>query len=439
MKLALLAPAGAMYRYNGTFKRSLHYAPITLTTLAAYVPEDIEVVIYDETIEAIPLNLDADIVGITAITGTSERAYRYADYFRKKGKKVIMGGPHPTLCPEEASRHANSVVIGRAEKLWTKIMEDCKIDNLKRIYVQEECGLENMKLPKRELLKGDRYISINSIEATKGCTLDCSFCVGKAMYKDFKKRPIKEVIAEIETFQKKEVLFIDLNLIGERDYARKLFKEMIPLKKWWFGLATSDLVHDDELIKLMAKSGCKGILIGFEAVTKDSLKAMNKGVNVQTDYHLLMKKLHSYDIAVNGTFVFGTDGDDKDVFKRTVDQVIKMKVDLPRYSILTPFPGTKLYKELEDQGRIFERNWSMYDVQHAVFEPKQMTAKELQEGAIFAWRETYKLNSIFKRISRVSLIAPVLFATNFGYRNYANKLEDFNLDKMSDNTDIPIL
>ncbi len=402
MKVALLAPAGAMYRFNGTFKKAIHYAPLTLSTLAAYIPEDIEVVIYDETIEKIPLELDADIVVMTSITGTSERVYKYARYFKSKGKKVILGGPHPTLCPEEAIQHCDSVVIGRSEWLFTEIMEDARNNSLKKFYVQKENSLENLKLPKRELLKKERYVSINSID-----------------------------------FKKKEVLFIDLNLIADRNYAKKLFIELTPLKKWWFGLATSNLVHDDEMIRLMAKSGCKGLLIGFEAVSKESLRAMNKGVNVMADYHLLMKKLHHYDIAVNGTFTFGADGDDKDIFKRTVEEVIKMKVDLPRYSILTPFPKTKLYNDLEKQGRIFEKNWTMYDVQHAVFHPKKMTAQELQEGGIYAWRETYKVSSIFKRIARFSVIAPIMLNTNLGYRHYADKLEEFTFEKMTDNSDIP--
>ena len=437
MKVALLAPAGAMYRFNGTFKKAIHYAPLTLSTLAAYIPEDIEVVIHDETIEKIPLELDADIVVMTSITGTSERVYKYARYFKSKGKKVILGGPHPTLCPEEAIQHCDSVVIGRSEWLFTEIMENARNNSLKKFYVQKENSLENLKLPKRELLKKERYVSINSIEATKGCSFDCSFCVGKALYPKLLKRPINEIIAEIETFKKKEVLFIDLNLIADRNYAKKLYIELTPLKKWWFGLATSNLVHDDEMIRLMAKSGCKGLLIGFEAVSKESLRAMNKGVNVMADYHLLMKKLHHYDIAVNGTFTFGADGDDKDIFKRTVEEVIKMKVDLPRYSILTPFPKTKLYNDLEKQGRIFEKNWTMYDVQHAVFHPKKMTAQELQEGGIYAWRETYKVSSIFKRIARFSVIAPIMLNTNLGYRHYADKLEEFTFEKMTDNSDIP--
>ena len=429
MKVALLAPAGAMYRFNGTFKKAIHYAPLTLSTLAAYIPEDIEVVIHDETIEKIPLELDADIVVMTSITGTSERVYKYARYFKSKGKKVILGGPHPTLCPEEAIQHCDSVVIGRSEWLFTEIMEDARNNSLKKFYVQKENSLENLKLPKRELLKKERYVSINSIEATKGCSFDCSFCVGKALYPKLLKRPINEIIAEIETFKKKEVLFIDLNLIADKNYAKKLFIELTPLKKWWFGLATSNLVHDDEMIRLMAKSGCKGLLIGFEAVSKESLRAMNKGVNVMADYHLLMKKLHHYDIAVNGTFTFGADGDDKDIFKRTVEEVIKMKVDLPRYSILTPFPKTKLYNDLEKQGRIFEKNWTMYDVQHAVFHPKKMTAQELQEGGIYAWRETYKVSSILKRIARFSIIAPILLNTNLGYRHYADDIVDKFVEK----------
>lgn len=231
MKIAFLAPAGAMHRYTGSFAKSLHYAPLTLTTLAALVPVelDAQVDIYDETAEKIPLELEHDLICITCITGTSSRCYEYARYFKSKGKTVVLGGVHPSLMPEEASQHADVVMVGFSEFTFPQMLMDYKNGTLKAQYVQGfDYTIDNRPIPRRELLKKNRYITMNSVEAVRGCSLPCTFCAYPAAFgKTVYKRPVKEVIDEIVALNSKEVLFPDVNLIVDRAYAIELFTAMI--------------------------------------------------------------------------------------------------------------------------------------------------------------------------------------------------------------------
>lgn len=443
MKIAFLAPAGAMHRYNGSFAKSLHYAPLTLTTLAALVPEELnaEIKIYDESAGVIPLDIDAELICITAITGTAMRAYRYSDYFRKKGKTVVMGGVHPTMMPEEAEQHADCVMTGFAEQTFPQMIYDYINGKLKKRYAQNiDFTINGKPMPKRELLNPKRYITMNSVEAVRGCSQPCTFCAYPAAFgRGVYKRAVKEVIAEIESFKSKEVLFPDVNLLADREYAIELFSAMIPLKKVWVGLVTSSVGIDDELISLFEKSGCKGLLIGFESISQSSQKFIQKGVNKVVQYEELMKKLHGAGILVQGCFAFGGDDEDKSVFEKTVEMVIKCKIDLPRYSILTPFPKTELYRQLDEAGRITERNWAMYDVEHCVFTPLKMTKEELENGIEWAWRESYKYKNIFKRCAPFKIMPQLSIPCNLGYRKYADKFKIFTREVMTDNSDIPIL
>ncbi|HEX2998646.1 MAG TPA: radical SAM protein, partial [Armatimonadota bacterium] len=337
MKIALLAPAGAMHRYAGSFKRALHYAPLTLTTLAALVPRELEaeVVIYDETAEPIPLDLKADLIGITVITGTSVRAYRYADYFRSRGMTVVLGGVHPTMLPQEAAAHADVVMTGIADQTWPELLRDFKAGRLRQLYRQgATVSLAGRPDPRRELLKKERYITLNSVEAIRGCALPCTFCAYPAAFgRTLYLRPVREVIAEIERLPGKVVLFPDVNLLADHEYAAELFRELAPLKRWWFGLVTSNIGIDDAMIGLFKRSGCKGLLIGFESVSQGSQKYIQKGVNKVGGYELLVQRLHNAGIAINGCFAFGGDDDDESVFEKTVEAVIRLQIDLPRYSI----------------------------------------------------------------------------------------------------------
>ena len=443
MKIALLAPAGAMHRYNGMFHKGLHYAPITLALLAALVPKELnaDVKIYDETAEAIPLDLEVDVVAITCITGTASRCYKYADYFRSRGITVILGGVHPSLMPDEAKEHADSIILGLGEDTFPRAIKDAAENTLQKVYYQESCtDIANRPLPRKDLLKKKKYITLNTVEAVRGCNHSCTFCAYPAAFgKKVFKRPVEDVVKEIKSFKGKEVIFPDVNLIADVNYAKELFTAIIPLKKWWFGLTTTAIGYNDELMDIFEKSGCKGLLIGFESVNQETQENIHKGVNRVNEYKELMDKLHNRGIMVMGCFAFGSDEDKKDVFKRTVDLCLEAKIDLPRFSIITPFPATEFYKALDMEGRIVEKDWSMYDVEHCVYKPKHITKEELEEGIAWAWEQTYSWKNIIKRLdfSKKKTKKSIFMLLNIGYRKYAKGFKIFDNSVMSDNSDIP--
>ena len=443
MKVALLAPAGAMHRYNGMFHKNLHYAPITLALLAALIPEELnaEPVIYDETAEAIPLDLEADVICITCITGTANRSYRFADYCRNRGITVIIGGVHPTVMPEEAKTHADCVMVGLGDETFPQAMRDFACGELKEFYYGHSCvDISGRPIPRKDLLKKDRYITLNTVECVRGCNLSCSFCAYPTAFGTrVITRPVEDVIAEIKTFRGKFVIFPDVNLIADIKYAKELFSAMIPLKKWWFGLTTTAIGHNDELLDIFRRSGCKGLLLGFESVNQETQKDINKGVNSVNEYEWLMEKLHDNQILVMGCFAFGSDEDGKDVFRRTAKLCLEAKIDLPRFSIITPFPGTPFYKELSEQDRITETDWALYDVEHVVYKPKNMTKQELLDGIDEAWQLCYSWKAIFKRFDfrRIKRWFFIYLITNIGYRKYAKNFNKYDEAVMTDNSDIP--
>jgi radical SAM superfamily enzyme YgiQ (UPF0313 family) len=428
------------------FHKNLHYAPITLPLLAALVPKELnaEIRIFDESAEAIPLDLDADIVAITCITGTSSRAYKYADWFRSRGITVLLGGVHPTLMPEEAALHADSVLTGLAEDTFPQALLDFSNGNLKSLYVQDECtNIEGRPLPRKDLLKKKRYITLNTVEAIRGCCHTCNFCAYPAAFgQTLYKRTIDDIVGEIKSIKGRFVIFPDVNLISDRSFAIELFTALIPLKKWWMGLTTSVIYQDEELIKLMKKSGCKGLLIGLESVNQDAQKEMHKGLNQVDQYHNLLDMLHKAGIMVMGCFALGGDEDYPDVFRRTAEMCVEANIDLPRFAIITPFPKTEYYAELEQQDRIIEHDFALYDVEHVVYIPKNMSKEELERGMDDTWLEVYTWKNIFKRfdwknIHHLFVMLIPYFLVNIGYRQYARRFSEYDEAVMLDNSDIP--
>jgi radical SAM superfamily enzyme YgiQ (UPF0313 family) len=428
MKIQLLSPAGEIHRnQSGIFKRSLRYAPLTLTTLAALVPADMEaeVAIQDEGIEPLNLDFDADLVGITAITGTALRAYEVADELRSRGHTVVIGGVHPTLLPDEAAVHADAILTGYGEVAWPQLLRDFADGKLQsRYFAPTGRELRGVPIARRDLLKKNRYATVNSIEATRGCPHKCEFCVVPTAWNGvYAHRPVEEVIAELRTFEGRVALFIDLSPVEDVAYAKALYRAMIPLRMRWVGLATTRLAEDGELLKLAAQSGCKGVLIGFESISQGTLNGTRKHFHDAQRYGEYVKRLHDHGIGIQGCFVFGFDDEDASVFERTVEFVDKAKIDLPRYAVATPFPGTPLYRRLEEQGRLLHRKWSLYDVEHVVFAPKLMSPERLQEGLQWSWEQSYCWPSFFRRLTGAPWsILPLWLSTNLGYRYFARKL-----------------
>jgi radical SAM superfamily enzyme YgiQ (UPF0313 family) len=432
MKIALISPKGPLYRARGgIFKKSLRYQPLTLTTLAAMVPAELNasIQLYDEGIAPIPSILDADIIGMTVITGTAARAYELAAQFRAQGKTVVLGGPHVTLVPLEASGHADSICVGYAEDSWPQLLRDFAAGELKPAYHQHpDFSLDRMDMPfaKRDLFDSGNFLTQAVFEATRSCVHDCEFCVAPAAWgrKQYQK-PVDWVIEDIRQFGQKKLIFVDLNLISDRTYARELFTRMIPLNVQWFGLSTVLIAHDRELMELIARSGCRGLLLGLETITKESLRDAKKRFNGSVDFKDVITDLHRLGISVQGCFVFGLDHDTPEVFDNTVEFALDAGIDLPRFAVLTPFPGTPLHKRLEIEGRILTKDWELYDGQHVVFQPANMTVQELAMGHERAWKKVYKWSSIARRLWNARNFQPLALTANLGYRFYAHNLHRF--------------
>ena len=431
--IALLSPKGPLYRHpRGIFRKMLRAAPLTLTTLAALIPEelDTQVELYDEGVEPIPPLPQADLIGITVITGSAKRSYELADQYRKQGKTVVLGGPHVSLMPEEAATHADAIVVGYAEETWPQLLRDYSQDKMQVRYEMGE-GFDLRKtelLPfaRRDLLSKRKYLTTNTFEATRGCVHNCDFCVVPSAWgrKPFQK-PVAHVVEDIRRTGARRLIFYDLNLIADRAYAKELFRALIPLKLKWFGLSTTLIAEDEELMDLVHQSGCSGLLIGFESITPDGLGEIKKRFNRPNLYEELIDQLHQRGIAIMGTFVFGMDHEKPDIFEQTLDFVNQNRIELPRYAVLTPFPGTPLFSKLDQENRILTRDWSLYDGQHVVFEPRSMSPEALLEGHEWLWQQSYGFASMRKRLKlRMPNIATTL-AANFGYRFYAYNLSKF--------------
>ena len=430
LRIVLISPKGPLYRHRGgIFRKSLRYMPLTLPTLAALVPEDInaEVTCIDEGIAEVDLNLQADLIGMTVITGTAPRAYKLADHFRRRRIPVVLGGPHVTLVPDDAQPHADSIVVGYAEEEWPRLLRDFVASRLQPRYTQSPAlALSGYPLPDRTVLPRRRYITSNVFEATRGCIHNCSFCVVPSAWgrKPFQK-PVEAVVEDLRRERARRAIFIDLNIIADRHYAAQLFEALMPLKIQWYGLATTLLSDDPPLLDLMARSGCRGLLIGLESMSRQNLRSNQKQFNDPAKYARLVEQLHARRIALQACFVFGLDDDKPDVFLKTAQFTVDAKIDLPRFAIVTPFPGTALYRRLESEGRIFTKNWELYDGQHVVFQPAQMTVGELERGNEAAWKYAYRWSSIARRLRHTAAPWHVAALTNLAYRHYAHGLHRF--------------
>lgn len=436
MKLVLISPKGPLYcSRGGIFKKSLRYQPLTLTTLAALVPPTlpVEITLLDESIHEIPDNLEADLIGMTVITGNAPRAYELAEKFRARGIRVVLGGPHITLLPEEAALHADSICVGYAEQSWPRLLKDFIAGKLKSRYRQEadfHLNLPDLPFPERHRFESKNFLTQAVFEATRSCAHNCEFCVAPSAWgrKQFQ-HPVEWVVNDIRQFiartGKRKLIFVDLNLVSDIGYAKALFTALIPLKVQWFGLSTVLIAHNHELMELMARSGCKGLLLGLETVSEGSLKDVGKKFNGSVEYKTLIGDLHRLGISIQGCFVFGLDHDTVDVFDRTVELAIDAGIDLPRFSVLTPFPGTPLFARLEQEKRILTKDWSLYDAQHVVFEPKLMSPRELAEGHEYAWKKVYRYSSIARRLWGAKNFSPLGLTANLGYRFYAHHLHQF--------------
>jgi radical SAM superfamily enzyme YgiQ (UPF0313 family) len=373
--------------------------------LAARVPPGWEVIHVDEEAEEIDWNLDADVVGITFHTPSTFHAYDIARRFRSRGICVAMGGPHVTLLPEEARQHADVIFIGEAEGLWEEFLKSFESGSYLCAYQQTSApSIDNIPMARKELFHRRDYTN-GVLFATRGCPGQCDFCTIAVMYRHkLRKRPISEVAAEYASFKGNVIIFWDDNIAGDMEYAKRLFRAIAPYRKWWSSQVSIHAGGDDKFLEAAAESGCKQLFLGLESVCQQSMAEVNKGFNRVEEYLRIIERIHSHGIAVQAGIVFGFDHDTPEIFKDTLDLLENAGVQNATFNILTPFPGTPLFRKMEAEGRILTRDWRKYNGRDdVVYQPKHMSVAELLAGFRYANERFYSLPSIGKRLSRSSV------------------------------------
>ncbi|HYE36675.1 B12-binding domain-containing radical SAM protein [Methylocaldum sp.] len=382
------------------FGRAL-YSPVAgLLTVAALIPEDeYDIVLTDENIEPIDFDLKIDMVGISAMTSYVKRGYEIADTFRRRGVPVIMGGVHASYMPHEALQHADAVVVGEAELVMAKVLDDLKRGRLKGIYKADRLhSMEGLPRPRQDLLKSNRYINKGFIQTSRGCHHACMFCAEPTMYGlRFRYRPIEDLIAEIEESEEKVILLNDADFFGTPKRAMEVMKAFKGRGLKWQAAVNSRDAHDERLLELAAESGCFMLSIGFESVSRQTLRNVHKCQNNPDDYRALVEKLHKYGIMVLGLFMLGFDGDEPSVFDETLRFNIDSGFDMCGYSLLTPYPGTITWFQMMREGRIVSHDWDKYDQSHIVYRPTGLTPQELYEGYLKTYDGFYTVPSMMQR------------------------------------------
>lgn len=400
MKVKLILPA--LTEAESPFWRPIKYSlfpPLGLATLAAYLSPEDEVTLQDQHVERLTINDHPDLVIIQVYITNAYRSYQLADYYRKQKAYVLLGGLHVTSLPEEAATHADTIFIGPGEDTFPQFLKDFKNKAPKKVYTSTSRTLEKIPPIRRDLIKRNRYLVPNSIVVTRGCPHHCDFCYKDAFFeggKSFYTQIADEALAEIERLPGRHLYFLDDHLLGNTKFASALFDGMKGMGRVFQAAATIDSVLRGNLIEKAAEAGLRSLFVGFETFSAANLKQSNKKQNLEKDYSKAVHRLHDLGIMINGSFVFGLDEDDHDVFKRTVDWGVRNSITTSTYHILTPYPGTRLFKDMEKSGRILTYNWDLYDTRNVVYKTRHLTTAELKNGYNWAYREFYNWSNIFK-------------------------------------------
>jgi len=404
IKLDLISPTAAIWRAQrrGVPRgpRTFRFSMLPSLSVAATMPPGVETRIVDENVEPIDFDTDADLIGISFMTFLAPHAYEIAARFRERGKTVIFGGYHPTFMPQESIQHCDAVCIGEAEYNVPRIIEDFRAGRLEPFYRSRLVALADLRVPPRHLLHRGWYLTPNVLQATRGCPYRCKFCSIAAFHRyQIRTRPVEAVVEELRGLGR-HVVFMDDNIIGDRDYALQLFEAMIPLRKRWYSQCGIHVAEDEELLSLAVRSGCGGLFVGLESLSQKNLSDWSKGPNRSWDYVRQVRQLHDAGIAVYAGFVFGSDGDTPDVFQETLEFLEEAEIDALQATRLTPFPGTPLFNEMDEEGRIFDKDWSHYDFGHVVYEPLNMSVETLDLGVAWISSQFYSWKRMARRFRR---------------------------------------
>lgn len=406
MKIVLIMVKGNTYSFrNRPFIFKNMPDSLTMGMLYAIIKwsfPEIEVEVIDETVEEIKKEeINADLIGISALTPAFYKAQELSKYFRAKGIPVFIGGLHATLAPETCYEDFDSIIIGLANESLVQLIYDFKNGNLQKEYRQRaDMPFENFVFPDRTLYekKDWRAVELNMVQATYGCSNACKFCVQPYVSCGYHQRPVEDVLVEISKINTRDIEFVDPNFARDIKYLEKMCKGLKKLKKSWFAPMTMTVGKNEKLLRMLKDSGCSGVLVGFESVNLSSIDTISKGFNNISQYEEVVKNFHKYGIEVTGSFVMGLDGDDKDTEKATLDFIIKTGIDYVRFTINTPFPGTEYYNEMKNSGRVITEDYRKYDCCHCVIKPQNLTPEEVETLYKNMWKKSYTFINVLRRI-----------------------------------------
>jgi len=427
LKLLLIAPTALSSAGEPIKERRLHLPCLTLPMLAAATPDDVDVTLLYETVENIPYDSHWDLVGLTGMGSGIVRAWQIADKFRHRAVPVIMGGIAASIAdPEWSLEHCDSVVIGEADELWSQVITDFKANCLKSIYrVEKQPDSDALPVPRYDLMNRRRMGIWRPVQATRGCPHTCRFCsVTTFFHNSFRTRPIEHVIRDViaaTNHGSRYIAFIDDNIIGDLDYSARLFEALIPLRIIWMTQCSIQLAQHPELLDLAYRSGCRLVSIGIESTSTDSLHSINKSWNRPESYSRAIAAFRQYGIEVSTEMIIGFDTDDFSVFENTFDFIQENRIAVPRVHILTPVPGTPLFEEMEQSGRIIRRDFGSYSGSKAVFEPSWIESSDLEKRYWQLYEKLFSRRSIYQRLvpaqtSQSLYMRAIIWAANIRYR-----------------------
>ena len=395
-----------------------NFSQLTIPYLAAYVDERYyKITLVDEHCKQLPYNKQFDLVAITVNTPVAPHCYAISARFREAGAKVVMGGPHATLLPEEAKAHCDYLLAGECEITWPQFLTDFRNSAAREMYCSNTPpALENLPLPRWDLLKRRRMMK-GAVIATRGCPYNCRYCNLKQIYQpQFRMRKVEEVVAEIQMLQTRFYVFWDDNLFADKEYAKSLLKALLPLKRKWAAQVTLCDCADDELLSLAKSAGCLYLFVGLESFSEESLHDAGKGINRVSEYAPIINNIHRHKIMIQAGIVFGFDSDSPEVFDATLAACEQLGIDGATVSLLTPFPKTPIYEQFKTEGRLLSEDWSKYNSKTTIaFIPRNMSAEELWNGYINFRKRFYSLGSFVRRMRVSRTNVPVNFTINLGY------------------------
>lgn len=420
MHIKLISPRMTLRPMDSHYKRILSPS-VSLLVLAGLTPGEHRVEIADENTGPLETDDTPDLVGITVTVDTAPRAYAVADHYRGRGIQVVLGGIHASSVPDEALQHADAVCIGEAERVWPEILADAAEYALRPSYYAEAAAdMADTPLPRWDLVDRAGYLYTSIICASRGCPFACDFCYNSCAYvhNRHRNRPLENVLQEMRTLGTRHVMFIDDNFVGNRRWVQQFAERIMHEGYTWHAAASTDLVHDEPLVDLLARSGCRSLFIGFESINPESIAGVTKRQNRVPLYEKLIGMLHDRGIMVNASMVYGFDSDDEGVFDRTLEWLTRNRIETVTSHILTPYPGTRLYERLLARNRIIDFDYSHYNTSHVVFKPYLMTPEQLYEGYLRVYDEFYSFWSIAQRLPacHASRVPYLLF--NLGYRKF---------------------